>query len=132
MTSISPAIIRFITLALGCTTLGIVACQNESATPDRNPDRCFILVASVTPNTPVLVPSDSVHLAATYNDVSADCLPSVPASALVWRSADPAIASVDSLRGEVTAHAAGLVQISAYAPGGSSVLGSASVKVSAP
>ncbi len=131
MRCISPAVVRFTTWALGCATLGIFACQKESATPSRNPDRCFILVASVTPNAPVLVPSDSVRLAATYNDVSADCLPAVPASALVWRSADPAIASVDSLRGEVVAHAVGVVQISAYAPGGSSVLGSASVKVEA-
>lgn len=132
MKSATPAINRITTMALACAALGMVACQNESATPDRNPDRCFILVASVTPNTPVLAPTDSVRLAATYNDVSADCLPNIPASALVWRSNDPAIASVDSARGEVTAHMAGQVQISAYAPGGSSVLGSASVKVSAP
>jgi uncharacterized protein YjdB len=112
--------------------LGLVACQGGSGTPDRNPDRCFVLVASVTPNTPVLTPADSVHLVATYNDVSADCLPPMPASALVWRSSDPAVASVDSLRGEVTAHAAGQVQVSAFVPGGSAVLGSTFVKVNAP
>ena len=132
MRSMSRDAIRRTSFALGCALLGIVACHNDSASPDRNPDRCFILVASVTPNTPVLVPSDSVRLVATYNDVSADCLPSIPASALVWRSNDPAIASVDSARGEVIAHTAGQVQISAYTPGGSSVLGSASVKVTAP
>ncbi len=132
MRSMSHAAIHCTGFALGGAVLSIVACQNDSPSPDRNPDRCFILVAAVTPNTPVLVPSDSVHLVATYSDVSADCLPNIPASALVWRSNDPTIASVDSARGEVTAHTAGQVQISAYTPGGSSVLGSASVKVSAP
>jgi len=118
---------RLTALALGCATLTTVACQGSLD----NPDRCFIVVASVTPNAPVLVPPDSVRLAATYNPVAAECIPSVPASELVWRSADPAIASVDLVRGIVTAHAPGVVQVSAYAPGGSTVLGSALVKVTA-
>ncbi len=129
MTTILPAIHR---LALGCAVLGVVACQGTSGTPDRNPDHCFVLVASVTPSTPVLGPADSVRLTASYNAVAAECLPAVPASALVWRSADPTIASVDSVRGEVTARAAGVVQVSAYTPGGSNALGSASIKVAVP
>lgn len=132
MTSI-PRAFRFLaSLMLGCAVLGAVACQGSSGTPDRMTDRCFVLVASVAPGEPVLAPSDSVHLTATYNAVAAECLPSVPASSLVWRSVTPAIASVDSVRGEVTAHTEGVVQVSAYAPGGSAVLGSTFVKVTAP
>ena len=132
MSSLSLALRRIAGLILSCATLSTIACQGTSGTPDRNPDHCFVLVASVTPSTPALIPADSVRLTASYNAVAAECLPSVPASALIWRSADAAIASVDSVRGEVTAHAAGVVQGSAYTPGGSDVLGSASIKVANP
>jgi uncharacterized protein YjdB len=111
-------------LALGAA-LSSLACQDSNMSPDR----CFVVVASVTPSAPTLAPADSVHLTATYNHVAAACLPSVPTSALVWRSADPQVATVDSARGLVTAVAVGQTQVSVYAPRGSKVLGAAFVKV---
>lgn len=95
-------------------------------------DRCFVIVAAVSPAAPTLAASDTVHLAATYNNVAAECLPSVPASALVWRSSAPDIATVDSLSGFVTGVAAGTTQVGAFAPGSTKVLGFARIAVTGP
>jgi hypothetical protein len=121
----TPSSYRLAALLALAASVPNVTCQESTI----EPDRCFILVASVTPAAPTLIPADSVQLTATYNAVAADCLPHVPAGSLVWRSADPQVATVDSTRGVVTARAVGNAQISAFVPGATRVLGFARVQV---
>lgn len=95
-------------------------------------DRCFLVVVSVSPPAPSLAVSDTVYLAASYNGAAAECRGPVPASALVWRSSDATVATVDSVSGLVTAIGAGNAQVSAFDPGGAHVLGFARIAVSGP
>ncbi len=95
-------------------------------------DRCFIVVARIAPDTPVVTAGQSLQLTASYNAVSPDCLPGVPASALRWLSSDPSIATVDSVEGLLTGRRAGSAEITVHAPGMTGVLGGAEVQVTGP
>jgi Bacterial Ig-like domain (group 2) len=116
----------------GSSLLIAFALAGACADTTNLPDRCFVIVASVAPAAPALAVDDTVRLAATYSNVAAECLPAVPASSLVWRSSDAGVATVDSASGLVTAIAAGTAQVSAFAPGGTQVLGLAFIVVTGP
>jgi hypothetical protein len=96
------------------------------------PDRCFIVVARIAPDAPVVTAGQALQLTASYNAVSPDCLPGVPASALHWQSSDPAIATVDSVQGLLTGRRAGAAEITVHAPGRAAILGDAEVRVTGP
>lgn len=97
------------------------------------PDQCNILVATVTPYTPTIHPADTLTLRAAYTvGVSAACIPNVPAASLRWTSTAPAVVSVDSTTGIVTAHSAGSASVGVHAPGSEMGLGAALVTVTAP
>ncbi len=112
-------------LLLGAAALG---CTSGTAldTPI-TVDQCFVVAATMLPATPSLAVGDTVRLLVTYNKVAPACLPSVPASSLVMRSTNPAVASVDSTSGLVTARSPGQVTVSASVPGGAVVTGATAV-----
>ncbi len=99
---------------------GALACGKGNSLAGPVPpisDRCFIIVASLQPSGPVLAIGDTVRMHASYLDPNGSCLPSVAASALVIRSLNPAVATVDSATGLVTAVAAGHADVGAFLPG---------------
>jgi hypothetical protein len=95
------------------------------------PDRCTVLIATISPNPPALSVGDSVTLTAAYTG-AVECQPDAPASALHWTSSDPTVAPVDSLSGVVRARAPGTTEITVHAPGTLAVLGATVVSVGGP
>jgi uncharacterized protein YjdB len=115
---------------LALASLPAAACDYTSLST--NPDQCFVVVVAIAPATASVAVGESIQLSASYNQVSVDCLPGVPASALHWQSEDTTIVSVDSLSGVVTGRRVGQATVSVHAPTSSRVLGGALVKVTGP
>jgi Bacterial Ig-like domain (group 2) len=126
---ISHSRLRRLMLVVG-GGLSPIACESSNSSP--TPDRCFIIVAEIAPPAPVVTVGESLQLTATYNAVSPDCLPDVPASALHWQSSNAGIATVDSTQGLLTGHRAGRTEVTVHAPGSAAVLGSTEAQVSGP
>jgi hypothetical protein len=112
------------------STLALCGSCNDAVRP--LPDRCFVSISTVTPFSTTLAVGDTARFTIAYNPVSADCLPSVPASQLAWRSGNATIATVDSALGRVTARAVGTTVVSAYVPNTAVLGGSGFVIVVAP
>jgi uncharacterized protein YjdB len=76
-------------------------------------DRCFILVAQVSPALPHLQVGDTVTMrAAFFQNVSPDCLPSdTTAAGLRWVSTDSAALPIAAVTGLLTARSVGTSQI---------------------
>lgn len=114
----------------GFVAVVLPACSNAFST---NPDGCvLILVASINPPTVSVAVGQSVQLSAGYNQVSAACIPNVPASALHWQVDDTTVATVDSTAGLVTGRAPGRTGVSVHAPDSTRVLGAGEVRVTGP
>lgn len=113
-------------LLLAATSLPVAGCGSIM------PDQCFIQIATITPAAPVVTVGHSLQLTVTYNDVAPECLPGVPASALHWLSAAPAVATVDSVQGLLTGRATGQTEITVHLPGSGSFVASAEAVVTAP
>ena len=70
------------------------------------PDRCFVIVATVTPKNPTMHVGDTLQLHAAFTG-SAECWPAdTAAAALRWSSVQSSV-HLDSLTGLVTAIRAG-------------------------
>ena len=107
------------------------ACRSESVV-----DRCFILVARVVPDSPVLQVGDTLTVHAAFGGRS-ECTPAdtTPAG-LRWISSDAGVISVDPFSGRLTARGPGWAGIVVSprdgAPGGGPVLGMTSASVLEP
>jgi len=118
---------RFLLAAL----VAAVACDSHLV----NPDRCFRLVAQVTPLDPRLNVGDTVTMhAAFYPNVPRECLPpDTTAAGLRWISGDSAIVAVDDTLGRLTGVGPGVAQIMLVPAGsGGGVLGTTFAHVVAP
>ena len=109
-------------------TLLLGACESGPV----NVDRCFIRLAVIEPDPAVLRTGESVVLQATLA-ASRECLPpdATPAS-LRWSAANPAIAAVDSLTGQVTALQQGATEVLLGTARTRTPLTSGGVRVNAP
>jgi uncharacterized protein YjdB len=104
------------------------ACGSGTSAKVANPDRCFIVTATVSPSPAVVAIGDSVHLSAAFTGPR-ECTPSVPAARWQWWSSDTTVATVDSMRGVVTARRAGQAVMTVHVPGSSAGLGGGTVQV---
>jgi hypothetical protein len=96
-------------------------------------DRCFILVAQVTPADPRLHIGDTVTMRATFSHDAAGCLPpDTTAAGLRWVSGVPAIITVDERLGRLTAIRPGISQIMLVPAGSGGVLGTTFASVLEP
>lgn len=105
-------------LLVAAAWLPLAACGSFTPTPDH----CFVMIARITPAAPVVTVGQSLHLTVTYNAVAPDCLPDVPASALLWKSAAPAIATIDSVQGLLGGLQPGQTEITVHVPGSTSIV----------
>ena len=96
-------------------------------------DRCFILVAEVTPTNPFLHVGDTATMRVTFSHVAPECLPpDTTAAGLRWISGTPAIIAVDSVLGRLTAVRPGVTQIMVVPAGSGGVLGTTFASVLEP
>ncbi len=101
-------------------------------------DECFILVAEVVPEGPVLQIGDTVTVhAAFFPNPSGACLPpDTTAAGLRWISSDTDAISIDPVAGRLTGRRAGWAQIIVVprdgGPGGGRVLGTTVASVLEP
>jgi hypothetical protein len=120
---------------VGHTALGLaalVALAGCSTAASISPDGCFILVAAIDPVTTTVAVGQTIQLTASYNQVSTDCIPNVPASALHWQADDTTIVTIDSTAGLVTGRSPGRTGVSVHAPDSTRVLGVGEVRVTGP
>jgi uncharacterized protein YjdB len=110
----------------------LVALAGCSISASTSSDGCFILVAAVSPATSTVAVGQTIQLTASYNQVSADCIPNIPAAALRWQADDTTIATVDSTAGLVTGLRPGRTGVSVHAPDSTRVLGVGEVRVTGP
>jgi hypothetical protein len=115
---------------LGLAALAALAGCSTSAS--LSSDGCFILVAAISPATSTVAVGQRIQLTASYNQVSADCIPNIPASALHWQVDDTTIATVDSTAGLVTGRRPGRTGVSVHAPDSTRALGAGEVRVTGP
>lgn len=113
-------------LFVAAAWLPLAACNSFT------PDHCFVMIARITPAAPVVTVGQSLQLTVTYNDVGRDCLPDVPASALLWKSAAPAVATIDSVQGLLRGLQAGQTEVTVHVPGSTSSVAVTEVKVRQP
>lgn len=105
----------------------LCACESQA-----NVDRCFIRLAVVQPDPVVLRSGEEVVLHAVLTS-SRECLPpDATPTTLRWSTADPTIASVDSLTGRLTAHQQGGTEVLVRTARTRTPLTSAGVLVNAP
>ena len=96
-------------------------------------DRCFILVAQVTPANPFLHVADTVTMRATFSNRAPECLPpDTTAAGLRWISGVPDIIAVDAGTGRLTAVRPGVTQIMLVPAGSGGVLGTTFASVLEP
>jgi hypothetical protein len=104
----------------------IGACGSRSSTgPSQCVDR---FVFGIAPANPVITINQSLQLTAIP---SSQCPPNVPASALLWDSMFPTVATVDPTRGIVTGQGTGATMIFVRGPTGGA-LGLTVVQVTGP
>lgn len=110
----------------------LVALAGCSTSASLSSDGCFILVAAISPATSTVAVGQTIQLTTSYNQVSADCIPKIPAAALHWQADDTTIATVDSTAGLVTGRRPGRTGVSVHAPDSTRVLGVGEVRVTGP
>jgi uncharacterized protein YjdB len=119
-------------LALVATATLVTAASACSGYDTVTPDQCNIKIVTVTPDDPSLVIAHTLPLHAAYTTgISPACVPTVPASSLIWVSTNPAVLSVDSITGVVTGHNTGAISVTLHLPGSTSSIGSVTVTITA-
>lgn len=117
-------------LILSAALFAVTACNGGDTTS--NPDQCNINIVTFTPTSPSLVIGHTLALHAAYTaGISAVCMPSVPATSLIWVSTNPTVLSVDSVSAVVTGHNAGAISVTLHLPGSTSGIGSVLVNITA-
>ena len=112
--------------------LGVAAAACSSTAIPENPDRCFILVAAVSPASSLLDIGDTLTLHAAFNGAP-DCLPpDTTAAGVGWSSTTPASVVIDPVTAHVTALSPGWSEIYVHPIASQAVLGLAWVDVREP
>jgi hypothetical protein len=122
--------------SIPCAALlaGAAACSSDVFPPV---DRCFILVARIVPEGPVLDIGDTMTLRASFGGRTGECVPAdTTPAALRWIAEQPGAITVDSVSGLLTAHRPGWSGIIVVprngGPGGGPVLGTTAASVREP
>ncbi|HXY70826.1 MAG TPA: Ig-like domain-containing protein [Gemmatimonadales bacterium] len=117
-------------LAAAASILVVAGCGRETTAAQQR--TCSAPVVAVSPAAPELGVGDSLGMAAAYITAGDPCNPAVPAAALRWATTDPTLATVDSVRGLVTAVRKGNVGITVHEADSARVLGTTVVHAYTP